>query len=40
LQGDIQNIEYEIFGGDKETAEIVKEVRKTRTFPEQMAVQA
>ncbi len=40
LQQDIENGEYEIFGGDKEVADIVKEVRRTKTFPEQVAVQA
>lgn len=38
LQEDIENLEYTIFAGDRELAETVKEVRKSATFPEQIAL--
>jgi hypothetical protein len=38
LQDEISNIEYKIFGADKETINLVKEARRMRTRPEHMAI--
>lgn len=38
LQDEIETLEYEVYGGDKEVADLVKEVRKIKTFPEHMAI--
>lgn len=38
LQDEITNIEYKIFGSDKETIDLISEARRMRTTPEHMAI--